>query len=214
MTITDNLRTYLCAVASLFCLIIGITIGWAIWHPRPQITIEKPAPAKVLPSGHTAIQRAPEALPSVQAVADAFSLDHRAKVVRELHFDVAPISVPAAAPTVAHEGTQKQHPVSMSCQPVHVDLSLVKLPDGSERVVASAKGGDILNAIDMPVVSLTQSAQPKWAAGALYDVAHRRYGGFLDRDLGPFRVGVEVMESRNYPTDYGYTAAVKVGLRF
>ena len=205
----NSIKPYLILIAAIALLCAGIWIGYAIWHPRPQIIIEKPAPAKVLPSGHTAIQRAPEAVPSPPAQADAKALGRGATVLREVHFDVKPRPIPPPP-----EATQKQHPVSLSCQPVHVDLSLVKLKDGSERVVASAKGGEILNAVDMPVVSLTQTAQPKWAAGALYDVAHRRYGGFLDRDLGPFRIGVEVMESHNYPTDYGYTAAVKVGLRF
>jgi len=38
----------------------------------------------------------------------------------------------------------------------------------------------------------------------------RGYGVFVDRDLGPFRVGAEVNQSESYGLDF----RIKAGLRF
>jgi hypothetical protein len=44
--------------------------------------------------------------------------------------------------------------------------------------------------------------------GAVY-TSERQFGGFVDRDLGPFRMGAEVVRGST-----GWVASAKAGLRF
>jgi hypothetical protein len=99
---------------------------------------------------------------------------------------------------------------SCDCPPVQVALSLVKMPDNTRHVVASSPNGQILSGIDIPIESPKIPRTLRWAIGGTYsyDGAHR-FGGFIDRDLGPFRLGVETFQ-----TQTGWTAQARAGIRF
>src|SRR3989304_1120568 len=51
------------------------------------------------------------------------------------------------------------------CPSIDVDLSLVRLPDETRRVIASSSNGEILAGVDIPVESARPVSEPKWAAG-------------------------------------------------
>jgi hypothetical protein len=101
--------------------------------------------------------------------------------------------------------------LACSCEPVRVDWSLIGLPDGSSRM-AFASDATILEASDTPAASTRYSRQTKWAVGGLVEFTSdgdRRYGAWVDRDLGPFRVGVEASHGRG-----GVAAELRAGITF
>src|SRR3989304_5657602 len=76
--------------------------------------------------------------------------------------------------------------------------------------VGGKSNGEILAGVDIPVESARPVSEPKWAAGLTMSPITRGYGVFVDRDLGPFRVGAEVNQSESYGLDF----RIKAGLRF
>ncbi|MBI5888195.1 MAG: hypothetical protein HZB82_05730 [Deltaproteobacteria bacterium] len=92
-----------------------------------------------------------------------------------------------------------------------VDLSVVKMPDDTRRVVASSPNGEVVGGVDIPVEAARPvPAVPKWAAGMSVNLLDRMPGVFIDRDFGPFRMGAEI----NRVSGAGMDARVRVGVRF
>ncbi len=177
------------------CVLLGLMLGWWLWHPRAA-PIETAAPTIILKDGAQVAARVPDA-PIPEAVPQAVKQLHGAKLVRAIGIDVTPKS---------KDGTTV-------CTPEHIDVGIVKMPDSTERVIVSDQSGDITKAIDIPVTPLPPiQRQLKWAAGASYDVINRRYGAFIDRDLGPFRLGVEILQPAI--NERSFTAVAKIGIRF
>lgn len=121
---------------------------------------------------------------------------------------------PAAKPAVVHKppaGGKRERvvhvdikPTAPDCPLCSVDLTLVKQRDGSRRVIASSTTGEVVTGIDIPLLA----AEPdlKWAAGLSYG---QGVGGWLDRDIGRLRIGIEVNDA-----DAGVEARGRVGFRF
>jgi hypothetical protein len=95
-------------------------------------------------------------------------------------------------------------PTAPDCPLCSVDLTLVRMNDGSRRVVASSTTGEVVTGIDIPL--LPADPNLKWAAGVSYG---QGWGGWLDRDIGRLRVGIELND-----TDGGMEARGKAGFRF
>lgn len=96
------------------------------------------------------------------------------------------------------------------CDSVVVDLTLLDYPDGSHRVTASARGGKVIGGVDIPVKAAAPPPRALvWAAGAEYDLNAKRFGGFVDRDLGFARVGGSLT-----PIGSGVRAGLRFGIRF
>lgn len=129
----------------------------------------------------------------------AHKVPENAKVERIVRVSVAPSEIDLAAPA--------DH--SSECPALDVDLSLVRLPDESRRVIASSPNGQILGGVDIPVESVAAYKELKWAAGLTANPLDRTFGAFLDRDLGPFRIGAEVNVLKN-----DYDIRLKAGVRF
>lgn len=175
-------------------LLIGLGIGWLLWR-QPAPTPETHADEVRLPSGAVALEREPEApipAPVKQATRE---LDRKAKLERAVRITVAP-----KAPVAATE----------PCPPVNVDIGLVKLPDQTRRIVVHSSDGDVLGGVDIPIQATESVKTLKWAAGALYAPQEESYGVFLDRDVGPLRIGAEVMQSR----EHGVSGILRLGIRF
>ena len=121
---------------------------------------------------------------------------------------------PAAKPAVVHKlpaGGKRERvvhvdikPTAPDCPLCSVDLTLFKLRDGSRRVVASSTTGEVVTGIDIPL--MPSEPDLKWAAGLSYG---QGVGGWLDRDIGRLRIGIEVND-----TDAGVEARGRVGFRF
>lgn len=101
-------------------------------------------------------------------------------------------------------------PKQPDCDPVRLDLSLVREGDG-RRVVVSSPDGQVVDALDMPILPGLMPAPPRpWAVGASYQPLTQRAGIWVERDLARLRVGAELLQDER-----GQVAAmVRVGWRF
>jgi hypothetical protein len=212
---SDRWRSW--AIGAVVGLLCGLWFGWSFWHHAP--VVEGEAIARTLPSGGTLVERDPHAhVPKtvVQAAREAGG-----KLVRSVSLTVQPQAMSVSTPSseggkpevadiaIGEPNRNSSAPPACSCAPVTIDLGLIRMPDETRRVVAMARGGEILSAIDIPIETAQPRVETHWAAGVLYEPRRREYGAFLDRDLGPLRLGVQV-ERRD-----GRTATwVRAGVRF
>jgi len=178
-----SLRTKL-ESAAMVAAVAGGVLAWAYWPAKPVPEVVAPAPAVRQVDGSIEAARAPDPHPAPppHIIPKGFHEVRRESVV------VAP--APAASS-------------------VEVDLSLVS--NGAEqRVVASSPDGQVLKAIDIPIVPALMPAPARpWAAGLSYDTRHA-VGIWVDRDVGRLVVGGALSRLPDGKTE----AQVRVGVRF
>jgi hypothetical protein len=122
---------------------------------------------------------------------------------------------PKAKPTSAiPKGGKAERIVSVDIQPVRadypictVDLTLVRMPDDSRRVVASSPTGTVIGGLDVPIVPLVIAPNHPWAAGALYN---GRWGALVTRDVRFLSVGGAVTQDH----DGGFSPWAVLVIRF
>lgn len=195
------------------CLLAGFLLAWWIWRDVP--VVEPPAPAVQLPSGGLVLERAPEAPVPSAAAEDARAAGGRLDRAISITVQPRPVSLAPPAAMPPHppgnaEAAAAPAPTCI-CEPVTVDLALVRMPDDTMRVTARARGGELLGGIDVPVVSRAPTRVTRWAAGLTVsmDMSQRRaFGVFLDRDVGRLRLGLELSQRD------GGTATARVGWRW
>jgi len=181
----------------LLCLIgvaVGLASGWALWRPKPA-PIEPHAPEIQLRSGAVVLEREPDAPVPVPIRLAAKEFDPRAILERAVTIRITP-----PARIVDDE----------PCPPMDLDLGIVKLPDDTRRVIVRSRDGEVAG-LDIPVHATAPVQAKRWAAGALYNPRREDYGAFIDRDVGPLRVGLDVIRSRE---DGDLSALIRVGFRF
>lgn len=187
---TVNTCLYFALAAMVLGITGGLVCGWWLWKPH-HAPVEAPAVAVQLPkSGAVAIERKPSASVPPKIAAAANELNRKAKLTR------------AATITV--------QPAQADCDPVELELGIVKLPDDTQRVILRSDNATITGGVDIPLATEQVVKELKWAAGASYDPVERTYGVFLDRDLGLLRLSAEVRQSH----ERGATALVRMGIRF
>lgn len=173
-------------------VVVLAVAGGALWHyTRPPVPIPEvlvAAPEQKQDDGSTVVRRAP---------------------------DPHPAPPPHVIPKGFHEESREQLTVAPSpaaaasgCPPVRIALSVVS-DDHQHRVVASSPDGQIVDAVDIPIVAPLVMPPPlKWAAGLSYST-QRETGVWLERDIGRLRLGVEVAKGAGSPR-----AEVRVGVAF
>lgn len=173
--------------ATLAALLIGALAGYWLHGtelPRPESTA--PAAAVRQEDGSMIAERAPPAADKPLAP--------------------APHTVPKGMTEerrIAVDVQSKQ----ADCDPVRVDLSLVRDGEG-RRVIASSPDGTVTQALDIPIgPALMPAPVRKWAAGGSWNPGDRTYGLWLERDMSRFRLGAEVAQDPRG----GLQAAVRVG---
>jgi hypothetical protein len=208
-----NRIAYLLGAVAIFAA--GLMSGWAIYRPRiaaNQQLIYHPELMQVDGSRVLESKPDPNAKPQHQIPAGA-------KVERVVSVQVRPRSIPAVGhPQTSAESRPVQEGRTLDsgegrktipCPPVTVDLSLVRMKDQTQRVIASSPDGDIVGGLDIPVEQPKVQPDPKWIASGLvgYDVRQKCkvYGGMVSRHAGPFVVHAGVI---------GQTGFVGVGIRF
>lgn len=182
----SNITKYALILAAGF--VLGALLTW--WQFRSLTVIEAVAPAVRQVDGSLVAERSPGAIPVAAAVPAG------TKPVRTAEIRVK------ARPAVGSGA-------GCSCDQVTVNTTLVRERDGAQRLVVSSPDGEVVDAVDSPLESLQIQRQTPWAAGATYGTGART-GMFLDRDVGPFRVGAEVDQAGGEE----WQARVRVGWRF
>lgn len=190
------------AIGSLAASTFLVWIWFAYWVMRPEAKVmEPPAPEVRQADGSLVLERKldPAAKPAKKIPAGA-------KVERLVSIKVKP-NPPAANPA--------QPTSAADCPEAQVDLSLVKMPDETRRVIASSPNGAIVGGLDVPVEPTMAPPSRKWAAGLSWDPVKQAPGIWLDRDIGRIRLGVELNQVRHL--DAGpveVEGRIRLGVRF
>ena len=165
-------------------IVAGLVFGWMLWRPTPT-NPEPPAQAIGQADKSLCLERKPDPKPVVPHL-----LPKGAKLEREIQVTVSPSAV-AMDPTHGPNLPDKGSPLAaLPCLPVTVDLSLVRMPDLTRRVIASSPDGEIVGGLDVPVDARAPPRDIKWTVSALvgYDLTQSRrvYGAMASRTAGPF----------------------------
>ena len=167
------------AIAGVVLLGGGTALGWYLTKPEKVIEIAKPEEKQ--PDGSIIVERtatAPTAKPKQQ-------VPKGAKVER-----VGSITAQGITPDEIKACT------AVSCPSVTIDTSLVRMPDGSKRVIVSSADGTILKGLDIPVET-QEVLEPKvWAVGVSLNPLNQTAGVWAERDIARIRIGVEVNQTK------------------
>lgn len=185
---------------------LGLGLGWWLWHPDAAIA-EPPAFAQRQADSSLILERRPDAaakpkqlLPTgavVERVASvtvqprAFAVPVQ-NVPRETMQDVVRSAIASETrrdTVISSTAIISAGADSVRCPAVTVDLTLIRMPDQTRRVVASSPDGLVVGGVDVPVESATVPKVLRWSAGVTYDPGTKHYGAALARDVGPLRLG-------------------------
>jgi hypothetical protein len=189
--------------------VLGFWLGWRV--NRPVSIRETAAPAVTLPSGAVIAERVPDK--PLPPVAKEAAKALKGKPTRGGHVVVQPalLSTPSNSTQPQSLESGERDNLACSCAPVRLDWALLDV-DGGQRMALQAFGGTITSAVDTPV-GVTRFGRPKlWAAGGLVEFTSdgdKRYGLWLDRELGPFVLGVEASHGST-----GIAGEIRAGIRF
>lgn len=166
----------LCVAVAL--ILVGVCLGYLAWG-RQTVAIEEKAAAPVWhDDGSLTAIRDPKAKPDLPAP----SAPKGGRLVRTVEVTVKP------EPTHKPPITDHNQPITDApdCAPVTVRLDLHAYDDGL-RVSAIAKGGEILDAVDIPrsEIYLARPTRHVIALERTGDETEVRYG----RSLGAFDIG-------------------------
>lgn len=192
----------------------GLGIGWKLWRPKPtpQATYQ---PAIQQQDGSQVVEVKPD--PHTKP---PHQIPHGATVEDVVHVTVQPTqpAVEPLHPSSSAASGVADPPAKPPCPPVRVDLSLLRMEDGTRRVVASSPDGQIVGAVHIPVeAAKPQPKMLRWAAGGSWNPSDRTYGAWLERDLGPLRLGADLHQVREPVTTGGrvtWAGMIRAGIRF
>lgn len=203
---------------SLVLFACGLTLGWSLYRCRPGPP-EPPAPAIHQKDGSLILERSSTGKPADQPHAaplkPAGGIPKGAKIERNIEVIVqprperAPVAPEAQAEGILEAPAPRNLSDAFQCPEVKVDLSLVRMKDKAQRVIASSPDGKVIGGLDVPVSETPFPKPQRWTAEAMtgYDVhlAHQVFGGQVSRNLGPFTVSAGAI---------GSTAFVGAGIHF
>lgn len=181
----------------------GLGFGWRYW--RPQSVVETPAPSVRQKDSSLILARVPDAKakPKQQIPAGA-------TVERIDHIVVQPRAVPVPASSDSGRNENPAHDSASSnrivdnvsrgtflCPPVRIDLTLIRLKDNTQRVIASSPDGTVIDSlsVDTPVEKATVQRKLAWSAGPIWGGGDNGIGVNATRDLGPLRLVAAVMRA-------------------
>ena len=196
---TETQRAALALLISHACAVaLGIFIGWKLY--QPDVIVETHRPEVSQADGSVVLERDPDAKPAAPQPKLPDGKHERTTVVT-----VKP--KPQPKPEPVKPGPDGFCPAAKECPALTVRLDLVRQDDG-RRVIASSPDGEIVGGIDVPLEPMVTPKRTPWAAGITYGRdrdGNEAVGAFVDRDAGPFRVGIEADQE---------SARVRFGLRF
>lgn len=214
------MKTHVVAIGAVALILAGFLIAWGIYRPTAPKP-EPPAAAVRQKDGSLELERVATQTPgALGSIKPAQTLPKGAKVERIVQVTIDPSAKPLSGRNgdgslggrPSPSGGEILRPAGSnerSCPPVRVDLSLVRMPDKSQRVLASSPDGQVVGGIDVPVSSPSPFKVQRWTAAALagYDSHAGRnvFGGQVSYSRGPFVVSGGVI---------GGTGFVGAGIRF
>lgn len=159
---------------------VGLLIGYWLFGEAERREVMTPAPAVRQADGALVVERRPVA----KAGKPVHALPAESVEERRIQLHVQPQTQP----------TESAFALDCLCDPVQVDVSLVRDAEGGQRVVASSPDGEVLAGLDMPLTPMRLSAPPNtWAAGLSWSPRQRVAGIWLERDIGRLRLGAELL---------------------
>lgn len=209
-----------------------LSAAWWVWSPAPKkpetyqqavqqvdgsVVLEKKPqpdakPAAAIPKGSTLIRKASitvQAKVPTATVSGTFNIE---SIVQQAK--MAMIQPEPVMQTEDKQPAEQLMEIAQDCPPVTVDLSLVEMPDKSQRVIASSPDGNILGGVDIPVRDAEPQPEPKlWAVGAAISTT-RNFGIWLDRDIGFIRAGIQGNTTGSGGVISGAEIWGKLGIRF
>jgi hypothetical protein len=185
-TLLDQYRKALTLIGFAVAIVLSFAGGWNL-HKPARIVHETSKPAITLKDA-IVLERAPASVVPPKIVA-AVKEVKGAKLERAAHITLQP----------------KQ----TDCDELDLELGVIRMKDDTQRVVVRSDNA-IVGGVDIPITAQSVPTAPKWSAGALYNPVERTYGAYLDRDLGPFRAGIDLMQDR----EHGAAVLLRVGVRF
>jgi len=182
----------------------GMSLGWKMRAPKPG-KLDPPAAAVRQSDGSLIPERKPD--PSAKP---AQEIPKGSVVERIVYATIKPKSAVDPLPMIGDVQQAVVVPaVATPCPPVRVDLTLIRQPDQTRRVILSSPDGEVVGGLDVPVEAAPEQRVQKWAVTGLigYDFRQRCrvYGAMASRSAGPFVVQTGFI---------GQTAFVGVGVRF
>ena len=198
----------------------GLTFGWKLWRPAKKTIVEKQAPEVKQKDGSLIIQRDPNA-----KIEHKNEVPEGAVVEREVKVVVSPGQLPEGTTgtlgslPVDEAGRAAATVLPNPSSKVTIFLTLVKMKDGTRRVIASSPNGTIDSAsIDIPTQPIinVETKPLKWTAGAIYgqdSEGGTSKGVFLDRKVGWAVAGAEVARVSSKPMQ-GWDVRLKFGISF
>jgi hypothetical protein len=195
----------------------GMFAGWKLFGPKQPKTetyaqeIKQKDKSLVLERKPMTQQEAEENVPT-PVIPDGGKVERKVQVV------VQPNAYPTVVTEIPTSGQLNAVEVQEKppCPPVRVDLTLVRLPDSSHRVIAQSPDGDIVGGVDIPVQPVQDSKVLKWAVGGVKGRTPdgtKFIGGFVDRDWAFVRVSGAVFRSQD-TVKMGWGWECRVGIRF
>lgn len=184
MQLPSNIRKT--GLVALGGLLVGLGLGYKLYHSKPAPP-ETYAPAVVQNDGSTVLERKPDPKARPAAV-----IPKGGKVERIVRVTVTPI--PELPPTREAGSVLTVEAPEKVCPPVTVELDLVRMPDGTRRVVAKAENGSLLDGVDIPVEPVPKPRELRWVVGAVRSFDSRTktwsWGAGATYRKGPFVGGL------------------------
>lgn len=166
-----RVRLILGAVLAAAIAVGGAAFGWWLHSPNNAVAVHEAAvPAQLQADGSLVLARAeatkappapPHALPA------GSKEERRVEVVVQPARGVVTPATGKDSLVADHLADAGKIVDSCDCPPVTVDLSLVRTPDKTRRVIASSPDGKILSGLDIPIESTTVVAPPRWTLSGI-----------------------------------------------
>ena len=174
-----NPKWKLPTLTGLTGVLVGIGIGWMLYHPAH--IVESYKPAVVLSNGAVALERKPD-LPAPAPIKKA-TKELGGKLVRAGTVLLKPEPVEGSSP-------------GCSCKDIQLDFGIVDQGDG-QRTVFHTDDATITGGTDSPQVPYTKKAEPKWEVGVLVPIENPKgIGPSVARRLGPFKLGIAAAKTK------------------
>ena len=205
---TSTMKLYLILGLTLLLFGLGFGAGWRLHTPKPiSPSAVLPKPEVIQQDGSRILERKVDqhAKPPM-VIPHGDTVEHTGSVTID---PLPPITSPGFIPSPASP--------CPPCPPVKLNWTLVREPDGGQRLIVKADGGTITGGEDIIVTPPAPAIKPyRWAVGVSRYLRENTYGIWAQRNAACFVLGGEVRQTR---AEFGsgktsVDAVVRLGYQF